>query len=134
MAKKIGNKLYIFLKLWVPVLLWCSIIYILSNQRHLTLNLPNEFILRKTAHITEYAILTFLLFRALYNWPKEIGDSHLHTKTNCIALSIILVLLFAISDEYHQTFVIGRNGNPYDIMIDSIGMMVMGLLCLKSKK
>ena len=134
MAKKIGNKLYIFLKLWVPVLLWCSIIYILSNQRHLTLNLPNEFILRKTAHITEYAILTFLLFRALYNWPKEIGYSHLHTKTNCIALSIILVLLFAISDEYHQTFVIGRNGNPYDIMIDSIGMMVMGLLCLKSKK
>jgi len=128
---KIEKKLILFLKLWGPVILWCSLIFFLSDQSNLTLNLNQEFIMRKFVHVGEYAVLTFLLFRALYKWPRKIPNSQMRLKINYIALSIIFVLAFAISDEFHQTFVAGRSGNPYDVMIDSIGMMLMGLILVK---
>lgn len=125
------NKLSLFLKLWGPVCIWSLLIFILSNQPNLTLNLPNEFIIRKLTHAVEYAVLTFLFFRALYNSQRKTSASPIYFKKYCIVLSFIIVLLFAVSDEFHQTFVLGRQGTPYDVMIDSLGMMVAGLILVK---
>src|SRR3989304_719764 len=113
---KTEKKSILFLKLWGPVILWCSLIFILSDQPNLTLDLPQEFFLRKTAHMIEYAILTFFLFRALYKWPRGGNVSQKHLRINSAAISVISVFLFAISDEFHQTFVIGRSGTPFDVM------------------
>ncbi len=49
-------------------------------------------------------------------------------KVISISLSIGVAFIFAMTDEFHQTFVIGRDGNFYDEMIDSIGMMAVGLV------
>lgn len=129
--KRNEKRFSIFLKLWGPVFIWSSLIFILSNQPNLTLNLPNEFIIRKFIHAVEYAVLTFFLFRALYNLPKKTSASPIDLKKHCIVFSAIIVLLFAVSDEFHQTFVQGRTGTPYDVMIDSLGMMVAGLILVK---
>lgn len=61
MNKKIKN--------WVFVFLWAGLIFFLSHQPDLRSGLPGQwdFILRKLAHITEYAILTLLLIKALEN-------------------------------------------------------------------
>lgn len=102
---------------WLPVLFWCAGIYFLSGIPSLRSELPDgwDLILRKLAHITEYAVLTFLFFRAA---SQSIG------KRRAIAYAALFALTFALSDEYHQTFIAGRSGNAVDVTIDSLGIFL----------
>jgi len=45
-----------------------------------------------------------------------------------IISSAIIAMLYAFSDEYHQTFVFGREGKLKDVGIDSIGILLSGLM------
>lgn len=77
------------------------------------LNLP----LRKIMHFTEYLILSLLLLYAL-------------TKTNIknkYFITIIICFIYAITDEYHQTFIDGRTGQFIDVLIDTAGS-ILGLI------
>ena len=99
------------LTVWLPILVWAALIFALSAIPSLGTGLGTwDTILRKCAHVTEYAVLAFLLRRALSTpWafaPRSATRS---------------------SDEFHQTFVRGRHGAPRDVLIDSIGI-VIGLL------
>jgi VanZ family protein len=99
------------LTVWLPIVAWAALIFALSSIPSLHTNLGTwDLILRKCAHVTEYAILAFLLRRA-FEAP----------------LAFLLALGYAVSDEFHQTFVVGREGTPRDVAIDSIGILV-GLL------
>ena len=69
-------------------------------------------LVRKTAHFTLYFILGLLVISFL----KEFGLSR-----KSIIISIIVVLLYAVSDEIHQTFIPGRSGEVLDVLIDTIG-------------
>jgi len=57
-----------------------------------------------------YAVLFLLWWRAL-NKPLRFLPS--------LALAWVLTVLYAMSDEFHQTFVPGRNGNALDVLIDA---------------
>ena len=72
-----------------------------------------DFILRKLAHLTEYAILTALLFWAL---RRHVARTH------AFLIAAAAALLYAFSDEWHQTFVPGREGSLRDIAIDMLGI------------
>lgn len=109
-----------FLKFWFPVLIWAGIIFCLSSIPDLKSGVEQDFILRKITHILEYAILTFLLFRAL------VKEKISFIKT--LILAVIITFLYSVSDEYHQTFVLGRQGSLKDIGIDSIGILLMAWL------
>ena len=109
-----------FLKYWLPVLVWAGFIFYLSSIPDLESGLKQDFILRKIAHILEYAILTFLFLRAL---AKE----SLSVKKIAV-FSLFFSLFYALSDEYHQTFVFGREGSLKDVGIDSIGVLLMSLV------
>jgi VanZ family protein len=61
-----------------------------------------------------YAILAWLYLRAL--WP------HIRNKTTLRLVSAGLAALYALSDEYHQTFVPGRSGDLLDVLVDSVGI------------
>ncbi len=67
-----------------------------------------DLVLRKLAHLAEYAILGALLYRAL----RRPG------------VAIAAAALYAVSDELHQTFVEGRVGAPLDVAIDTVGAAV----------
>jgi len=55
-----------FLKLWGPVIVWAALIFALSSVPSLNSGLGTwDEVLRKCAHVTEYAILGFLLLRAI---------------------------------------------------------------------
>jgi hypothetical protein len=69
--------------------------------------------LRKGIHFGEYALLCALLVRAL---------------RGRIALAWGLTVLYAVTDELHQTFVDGRIGTPRDVLIDAAGALVAALL------
>jgi VanZ family protein len=78
------------------------------------LRLINAFI-RKAAHVIEYFILGLLLFRAFR------GDSITSWKWRWSFSAVIVVALWAISDEFHQSFVPARTASVVDVGIDTVG-------------
>lgn len=111
MNKKVQN--------WFLVLLWAGLIFLLSHQPGLRSDLPAswDFLLRKIAHISEYAVLTFLLMKAL--------QTHQLPKRKAWLWAIVLAVLYAVSDEYHQTFILDREGAGRDVLIDSLGVILV---------
>ena len=94
-------------RLWLPVVVWAAVIFALSSTPDLGTGLGGwDLVLRKIAHVAEYAILGALLARA----------------TGRAGLAFALGALYAISDEVHQSFVPGRLGSPLDVAIDAIGV------------
>jgi VanZ family protein len=100
---------------WGPVAFWMGLIFFLSSQP----NLPSirsrlpDTVLKKAGHITEYAVLSVLNYRAL----RKMGQAPFPTAT----LSFVISVAYAVSDEYHQLFVPGRNGRPLDVFFDMLG-------------
>lgn len=78
-------------------------------------------LIRKIAHFGIYCLLGFLIYNALFNsWKKEF--------IYLLVLTIFLVLLYAGSDEIHQLFVLGRSGEFRDVLIDTSGGSIGGLI------
>ncbi len=102
-------------QLWLPVFVWAGLIFFLSNIPNLKSGLDEDFILRKFAHVLEYLILTFLLWRAFKN-------SFSLNQVSLMVYPALISVLYAASDEFHQTFVQGRHGCLNDVLIDSIGI------------
>lgn len=117
------------IKSWAAVFFWCAIIYYFSSIPSLKSDLPNQLdlIFRKIAHMAEYGILTVLLFRAYFK-------SNGFTIKKSISFAIIFALTYAFTDEYHQLFVFGREGNLVDVFIDSLGVFFAAFLIYKRVK
>jgi VanZ family protein len=135
-----------FLRYWLPVLVWMAVIFGASSDpnshersRHLFRPIllwlfphlsDQEFenihlALRKCCHLAEYAILGLLVFRALrhsrtslppWSWPRVGG-------------ALLIVFLYAATDEYHQSFVPGRTALFSDVCIDTGGAAIGLLAC-----
>lgn len=116
---------------YVLLLAWMAVIFILSSEGHdISSSRSNTFVhalqstgvtwqtdfltflVRKSAHITAYCILGILAYNVM-------RLHRLSTQWRIIASSA-LVVLYAISDEFHQLFVSGRSGEVRDILIDSV--------------
>jgi len=77
-----------------------------------------EFVLRKTAHMAAFGVLAWLSFRALA------GARPSWSKGRLFAASLIFTVLYAASDEWHQTFVPTRSGSVRDVAIDTAGAVL----------
>ena len=78
-------------------------------------------LIRKVAHFTIFFILGILVYNALYNtFKKEYIELLLY--------SILIVMLYAFSDEIHQLFIVGRSCELRDVLIDTTGGSVGGLV------
>ena len=73
-----------------------------------------ELLIRKAAHMAEYAVLCLLFCRAL----RLSGARH------PAALALLLSAAYAATDEFHQGFVDGRGPSPVDVMIDTTGAAI----------
>lgn len=113
-------------KLWGPVAVWAGVIFLFSSIPNLKTELEYDFLLRKIAHITEYFILTFLLYRAF------VGSFNMNP-VRLFMYPAALSLLYAMSDEIHQYFVVGRNCAIQDVLIDSVGIISL-LIFVRIKK
>jgi VanZ family protein len=98
--------------LWAPVVLWAGVIFALSSVPALSTGLGTwDEVLRKGAHLTEYAVLGALLLRAV---GRELP-------------AFALGIAYAATDELHQHFVRGRHSSPFDVAFDACGL-ALGLL------
>jgi len=94
---------------WLPVVLWAAVIFAFSSVPDLGTGLGGwDLVIRKLAHAAEYAILGALLVRA----------------TDRARLAFALAVIYAASDEFHQTFVEGRVGAVHDVAIDAVGAAI----------
>ncbi len=100
---------------WLPVAVWAAVIFALSSIPSLSTGLGTwDLVLRKGAHMTEYAILGLLLHRALASAPAALATG----------------VAYAVTDELHQHFVQGRHASPVDAAIDAAGVAA-GILLLE---
>ncbi|MBI4239620.1 VanZ family protein [Candidatus Uhrbacteria bacterium] len=115
------------LSLWLPVTLWCGLLYFFSSIPDLSSGLEHDFALRKGAHMLEYGVLALLTWRAVRG------------SMQCSALAaagivFAFCVLYAMSDEIHQSFVKGRTASLLDLGVDSFGAFVALLFLLKKKR
>src|SRR5207244_12040833 len=91
-----------------------------------------QFIVRKAGHVSEYAILATLLWRALRRAAlRERRMSILRLRSGQVLFLTVLVAcgLFAASDEFHQSFVPSRTASANDVMIDICGTLIGLSIC-----
>lgn len=103
---------------WLAVFLWAAVIFAFSSIKQVQVSqfFIWDFIAKKIAHVSEYAILYTLIFRATRGqWKK----------------SLALTMLYAISDEIHQKFVPGRTSSIYDLGFDMSGANIAGYILWK---
>ena len=97
----------------VPPLIAMGVIFFLSAQTSDPIDRAWwDVALRKLAHVTEYAILTALWWRALRGLGMRFP----------LAAAIAISIGYAATDEFHQTYVDGRHGTPVDVLIDCAGI------------
>jgi VanZ family protein len=75
-------------------------------------------LVRKAAHLTEYAILALLIWR-LPSRPA-VNPTRAWRSADAVR-SLLIVLLYAASDEFHQKFVPSRQASVWDVLIDTTG-------------
>ena len=107
------------LTIWLPVLAWAAVIFAFSSIPSLSSGLGVwDTVLRKGAHVTEYAILGALLYRA---FEREVP-------------ALAAGIAYAATDELHQHFVRGRHASPVDVGIDAVGVALGMLLWLRVRQ
>ncbi len=109
-----------FLKRWVPVFLWMAVIFYLSSLPIIQASSidPIDFVVKKTAHVFEYATLFVLLSRALQKKDK-------HKK------AFLIGALYAFTDETHQLFTPGRGGSLRDVLLFDITGLILAWIFLR---
>lgn len=142
-------KLRHFIHHWLPVLAWMLVIFAASTDMmsaehtsrfigpFLRWLLPDispatiasvQLLVRKAAHLTEYAVLGALFARAFLR-------GHGKTTARYALLTWLICLAWAALDEFHQTFVASRTGSPIDVMIDATGALAgLGIYWLATRR
>jgi VanZ family protein len=127
-----------------PLLLWIAFISFASTSEFSAANtsqiirplflwlFPNlsearlaaiHFLTRKAGHFTEYAALAFLASRAF------ITSSNTFIQRYWFRLGLLLVVIYALLDEFHQSFVSSRTASVYDSAVDVAGGLTVLLIC-----
>ncbi|MEE2615046.1 MAG: VanZ family protein [Verrucomicrobiota bacterium] len=130
---------------WLWVALWMLVIFLFSTStfsgvntsriigpilKWLTPEITNEsialiqFILRKTAHIIEYAVLAVLICNAIVRRLAKF------TAIALIVRAVFISLIYAAFDEWHQSWSAGRIGSLIDVSIDTAGALFGSVLFL----
>jgi len=92
-----------------PIVLW-----LFPHASEATLNFVH-FLIRKAGHFTEYAILALFTARAFRTSSRAL------LRTRWFWISLLFIIMYSLSDEFHQSFVPTRTASIYDSLIDSLG-------------
>jgi VanZ family protein len=107
-------------RLWLPVLVWAGVIFWLSATPNLRVASADDvdFVVRKAGHMFAFGVLAVLIWRALAPAPLRLRGPALW------GLAWVLSVAYAASDEFHQSFTVGRHESPVDVGIDAAGALL----------
>jgi len=105
---------------WLPPVFWMMLIFFFSSKHKVSItdNFLYDFVFFKSLHLFEYAVLYLLLFRAFYSTTK-------FKLSKKFAFSFIILIIYSLSDELHQTYITSRQGTIRDVFIDIGGAFLM---------
>jgi len=86
-----------------------------------------HFLVRKAAHFLEYSLLGMLAAHAFASSPRPA------IRNRWLIISALLVIVYALLDEYHQSFVPTRTGSIFDSLLDMSGGIV-ALLVIRRRR
>ena len=115
---------------WGLALIWMALIFVLSAQPSLPYppDAVVDVVLKKLAHVMEYGVLALMVWWALH--PRDVA-----LDARWFLAAFAVTVLYALSDEWHQTFVPGRHGNVYDWTVDlagaGIALVVLRIVLLR---
>jgi VanZ family protein len=120
-----NKKIIKVVSLWLPVAAWMTVIFLFSSMQtkpvsHVYLT---EFLIKKTAHVVEYFTLCSLYFRAFMGSGVD--------RKKAVIISLGLSIIYAITDEFHQSFTPGREPRVRDMLIDSSAGVLAALFLTK---
>jgi len=112
---QLQNKKMKFLRTIYPTLIWFCLIWILSSLPSQHIPSVNIAFFDKLEHIGVYVVLSCLLgyWLSFKDW-----------KLTIVILIYLFLLLLAGLDEYHQTYIPGREVSLYDFMANSAGILI----------
>jgi VanZ family protein len=132
-----NRKMFKTISRWGPVILWAGLIFTLSSISTLPALQINwwDFILKKSAHMLEYGIFYLLLVRALsrtldnnrelITWNSSgLKINPINIKPQVFLFAFVIAVIYAASDEYHQSFTPGRTPKVTDVGFDTAGMLI----------
>ena len=101
---------------WAAVIVWAAVIFALSATPNLRFAPADavDFVVRKAGHMAVFGIFAVLSWRAI----------SLSRRRGALLLSLALTVAYAASDEFHQSFTVGRHPSPVDVGIDSVGALI----------
>lgn len=107
---------------WILAFAWMGLIYFFSDQSSFALldYIWQPDLVSVAAHFSEYALLAALLWLALRSTPA--------LASRAAALAFGIAVLYAASDELHQSFVPGRHPDVRDLLVDAAGALTALLL------
>lgn len=114
------------LAIWLPPLALMGLIFFLSATPSDDVDRGLAYFLgRKLGHFTEYALLTALWWRALRT--RVAGRT-------AIVAAVAIAVIYAATDEIHQTSVEGRHGTPVDVLIDAAGALTAATVIVRRRR
>jgi VanZ family protein len=117
------RSLWRFLRYWLPVLMYVTLILVLSAQQNL--HPPDQFHFNdKFYHLMEYFGLGALLARAFRAGRKTVPP--MRTLTMTVALGVLV----GVADEIFQSFIKGRNSDVFDVLADATGVLLSQVVFL----
>lgn len=113
-----------FLRRWGPAILMIVAIFFFSSIpfRQLPRFGRYDLLVKKGGHALGYGLLAAAFWHG-FNWSKKLWW-----------LALLLAVLYAVSDEFHQSFVPGRHPSPVDVAIDSAGAAFILAICAVVKR
>jgi VanZ family protein len=115
-----------FGKYWLPVIIYAAIIFYFSSLSRPLGEISLFLHADKLIHFFEFGFLGLLLRRAFLNASAPYLRGH------AIIWTIVFGIMYGLSDEFHQSFVPGREVAAVDLLFDSVG--VLGSLLVKIQK
>ena len=104
-----------FIYLWGPVILFASLVFILSSMSSLPVKIEPFPNFDKVEHMCEYGLFAILLFRALNGTLSRADFIWI------ASLTVMITLAYGMSDEFHQSFVPHRDADVKDLVADGFG-------------
>jgi VanZ family protein len=106
------------IKYWIPAILYMAFLFYLSSRPA-----PEELkwiptiAELKLVHIIEYGILYFLVWYAVIKTTS-------YNKLEAFTLALMVTILYGLTDEFHQIFVVGRTARLEDVAADVVGCIL----------
>jgi len=106
--------------IWSITILYMLFIFILSSIPHPPQPFRNQY-LPIIEHIIEFSILSILLF-------CSISSTHKYKNREVFIMAFVITTLYGLSDEIHQSFVLGRTCSIEDFIFDMVGAFIGSLI------